>query len=56
MLRPGLSALSWVNDEPHDVTLTAGQNFATIPASPVLGLEGRTQAGVEENTERDRTW
>ena len=31
------------------MTLTTGQNFAAILTLPVVGLEGGTQVGDEEN-------
>lgn len=51
-----LSPLSWVKDDPHNMTLTTGQSFAIIPTLPVVSLGGGTQVGDEGNAEGDKTW
>ena len=49
---PGLSALSWVNVDPLNGTLTTRNSFATIPTLLMLILEGDTGVGDEENVKR----
>ena len=48
MPSPGLSPLSRVNGDTYNVTLTAGQDFATFPTLPGVGLKGGTEVREEE--------